>query len=531
MRNLSLNQKIFLPLSLVIGSTFFLSYELSAWLQRDLSLKLVTEKIDSAANTYMDQLNVLMMTGTIGNRQMVQTKLKSEPGVVEARLVRAPAVSAIFGPGFADQKVVDEWDKRAIEQGKEILAVEGERLTLIKPFKAYKEYRGTQCTTCHQVPEGTVMGAVRITYDLGHTFAEIRHNNWLLVGAMTLVFGLGFAVLAWVLQRYIKRPIKALQGTVTHIAASRDLSLPLPRAGKDELGAMTRAVDEMVQGFKSSLQEVETASRQILSESEKIRGVAASTEQHANTQNDQTDQVATAVTELDASSSEVRQHSERSAELSALTDRDAAQASRLAQASIGSMGEMSAEISRVDRVIQALDERCLAVDGVLEVIKGIADQTNLLALNAAIEAARAGEQGRGFAVVADEVRALSSRSRAASEDIAQMIKALQEEAQSAVGVIGDAEHKAEESIIRTRETLDAMQTIIERIATINTLNGQMVQAASEQSRVCHDVSLSVNGIRDVAHETLSQARAANMACAELVTLSNRLESLLNTYRW
>lgn len=154
----------------------------------------------------------------------------------------------------------------------------------------------------------------------------------------------------------------------------------------------------------------------------------------------------------------MREHARHSAELSALTNQDAADTSRLAQHSITDMGEMSAEIDRVDQVIQQLDSRCLAVDGVLEVIKGIADQTNLLALNAAIEAARAGEQGRGFAVVADEVRALSNRSRAASEEISQMIAALQNEAQSAVTVIGDAKSKADESISKTEATPQPCRT-------------------------------------------------------------------------
>ncbi|WP_042871887.1 methyl-accepting chemotaxis protein, partial [Aeromonas piscicola] len=295
-----------------------------------------------------------------------------------ARLIRAPAVTDLFGPGHPDQQAEDSWDQRAIAQGETILEQQGNRLTLVKPFKAYKEYRGTQCTTCHQVPEGTVMGAVRISYDLSHTFGEIRHNNLILSGSLVAVFGLGFGLLGWVLQRYIKRPVRHLQLTMTRMAKERDLSLPLLNPSQDELGQMTRAVSDMVQGFRHSLQEVEHATQQLYQESNQIRQVATQTEGSARQQESMTTQVAAAVSELAASSHEVREHARHSAELSALTNQDAANTSRLAQHSITDMGEMSAEIERVDRVIQQLDNRCLAVDGVLEVIKGIADQTNLL---------------------------------------------------------------------------------------------------------------------------------------------------------
>jgi len=294
MHNLSLNWKIFLPLALVISSTFALCFELSAWLQRDLAIRMAEEKVESAANTYMDQLNVLMMTGGMANRQIVQTKLKSEAGIVEARLIRAPAVSNLFGPGHPDQKAQDALDERAITKGDIILEQQGNQLTLIKPFKAYKEYRGTQCTSCHQVDEGTVMGAVRISYDLTHTFDDIRHNNFILSGSLAAVFGLGFSLLWWVLQRYVKRPLRQLQLTMIQMAKERNLALPLVNNSQDELGQMTRAVNDMVQGFRHSLQEVEGATHQLYQESSQIRQVATQTENSARQQEGMTTQVAAA---------------------------------------------------------------------------------------------------------------------------------------------------------------------------------------------------------------------------------------------
>ena len=530
MQNLSLNWKIFLPLTLVIGCTFALSFELSAWLQRDLAIRLAGEKVESAANTYMDQLNVMMMTGAIANRQIVQTKLKSEAGIVEARLIRAPAVTDLFGPGHPDQQAEDSWDQRAITQGETILEQQGNRLTLVKPFKAYKEYRGTQCTTCHQVPEGTVMGAVRISYDLSHTFGEIRHNNLILSGSLVAVFGLGFGLLGWVLQRYIKRPVRHLQLTMTRMAKERDLSLPLLNPSQDELGQMTRAVSDMVQGFRHSLQEVEHATRQLYQESNQIRQVATQTEGSARQQESMTTQVAAAVSELAASSHEVREHARHSAELSALTNQDAADTSRLAQHSITDMGEMSAEIERVDRVIQQLDNRCLAVDGVLEVIKGIADQTNLLALNAAIEAARAGEQGRGFAVVADEVRQLASRTRHSTEEIQSTITQLQQRAMTAASAMDASRKLAESSVGQSEKAGQDLSLIVNHIQHVSDMATQIATAAEQQSMVAEDMNRNVSGINDSALEMSQSASQLARESELLAGLSRSLDERLAVFK-
>ena len=226
----------------------------------------------------------------------------------------------------------------------------------------------------------------------------------------------------------------------------------------------------------------------------------------------------------------MREHARHSAELSALTNQDAANTSRLAQHFINDMGEMSAEIERVDRVIQQLDNRCLAVDGVLEVIKGIADQTNLLALNAAIEAARAGEQGRGFAVVADEVRLLAQRTQKSTAQIQAMIERLQNHSEAAVQVIGDSSRASQLTIEQAGLAGASLHAIGQALHNLNGLNASIASATLQQAHVVEDINQNVTQAAGLSHSTALAAQQSSAASVHLKALSEQLNGLLRQFR-
>src|SRR5699024_8124013 len=212
----------------------------STKLQRSLALDLAEEKVETTANLYMDQLNVLMVNGAIHQRALVQSKVQEERGINEARVIRAPAITDLFGPGAPDQGIVDDLDKRAIEQGETVLDFQltGKKpsLTVVKPYKAYEEYRGTACLTCHQVSEGTVMGAVRISYDLSEVFGKIKGNN-LRLGALLLALFSGAGLLLWFIQNYyLKNPLLDASTRLQQLAQDRNLTTRLIPKGNDELG-------------------------------------------------------------------------------------------------------------------------------------------------------------------------------------------------------------------------------------------------------------------------------------------------------
>ncbi len=351
-----------------------------------------------------------------------------------------------------------------------------------------------------------------------------------LVGAV-IVLVLALATML-VIARSITGPIRQMVSLVDDIADGEgDLTKRLTTRSVDELGDLAKGINRFIDKLQGLLGDVlKTASEvnRYAGDTDRIAGQTDNNLQHHQAE---MEQMLTAVQEMSYVSQEVATHANNTADSAKQAQSAADQGKERFQQVIQSMHKVAAEAGKGAEVVEGLAHDSAQITSILTVIQGIADQTNLLALNAAIEAARAGEQGRGFAVVADEVRALSNRSRAASEEISQMIAALQNEAQSAVTVIGDAKSKADESISKTEATLAAMQNIIERIARINDLNAQMAQSAEEQDRVCHEVDSSVSDIRNTSNDTLGQAHAANLASIQLVEQCQKLEALLKTYRW
>ena len=369
----------------------------------------------------------------------------------------------------------------------------------------------------------------RLEADLHQRLAANQRHFWWVTAPLTASLLL---YLYLMIGAYLS--LRDTVGRVRDIAArvnAQDLSQHIEIVGQDELAAISRDYNVTLETLRTLMLRVRENGVTVVESATEIEARTCRSQEVIADQQGETHQVATAIKELAATSQDMAGNALQAARMTQEAQNVVGQGEDVVERTIKAIDHINREVLRTAETIGQLEQQCSQIGGVISVIRGIAEQTNLLALNAAIEAARAGEQGRGFAVVADEVRALSNRSRAASEEISQMIAALQNEAQSAVTVIGDAKSKADESISKTEATLAAMQNIIERIARINDLNAQMAQSAEEQDRVCHEVDSSVSDIRNTSNDTLGQAHAANLASIQLVEQCQKLEALLKTYRW
>jgi methyl-accepting chemotaxis protein len=375
-----------------------------------------------------------------------------------------------------------------------------------------------------------VLGAVRISYSLADLDQQIS-KDLLTSGTVQIVlFLVGFAILFAMLQRVVIGPINRLRTTMEAIERDSDLGRAIQVTARDEIGLMADAFNRMVSKFRDSLAHVSEATRQLAGSAGRVADVSRATVQAVLEQQRETDQVATAMNEMTSTVQEVASNATRTADASHGADDEASNGALVATEALGGIEVLMREIRRAADAIHALDEKSEGINTVLEVIRGIAEQTNLLALNAAIEAARAGEQGRGFAVVADEVRTLANRSHGATEEIRQLIDELHTGVRDAVKAMGLAEAKAQEGSDLVERSAESLATIAGEVRSISDMNTQIATAAEEQSAVAEEINRNVVNISELADQTSEGAKQTSQVSDELVRLAEQLQSAVSRFR-
>lgn len=532
-RQMSVQTKINIALLSVFFVVMAASLVFSVSNEKKLVLEVVEQQTKDTADSYFDSINTMMLTGTMAQRNVLRDKILARPGITDARIIRADLITSVFGPGYDHQAPADELDRRALA-GEEIIEVSddgrGRVLTVINPIHASKDYRGTDCLGCHQVAPDSVVGAVRISYSLDALDSQVEHNMWMAVTIQLLLLLAGLAVMIFIVRRTVIKRIHAMRHTMEAIAKDDDLSYSVVVESRDEVGAMGDAFNRMIAKFKQSLHAVADVTQQLHDVSDQVSHVADTTLQAVVEQRTETDMVASAMNEMSATVQEVARHATQTAAASQGADEESRQGVLVAQQAIEGIHELIAEIESAAQVVQQVETDTANISAVLDVIKGIAEQTNLLALNAAIEAARAGEQGRGFAVVADEVRTLASRTQKSTEEIQNMIERLQHGVKNAVGAMEGAQQRATKGSDCVEKASQSLHVIAAEVATINDMNTQIATAAEEQSAVAEEINRNITTISSIADNTSTGATQTARSSEELVRLAAELRRLVNQFK-
>ena len=360
----------------------------------------------------------------------------------------------------------------------------------------------------------------------GNEQATATRSLQLTVTLLALLIGSLSAVL---ITRQITGPLNATRLTLQRIADG-DLTHQEQITRRDEFGELQLGVQRMATSLRELIGRIHDSVTQIASAAEELSAVTEQTRVGINSQKEETDQVATAMQEMSATVHDVARNAEQASLAATSANGEARNGDEVVNQAISQIERLADEVTRSTEAMEMLKQESSKIGTVMDVIKAVADQTNLLALNAAIEAARAGEAGRGFAVVADEVRSLAQRTQQSTEEIEALVAAVHSGTQQVASRLQSSHALAGSSVELTRTAGAALGSITNSVANIQSMNQQIAAAAEQQSAVAEEISRSVVNVRDVAEQSATGSDQTATSSIELARLGNELQVLVSRFR-
>ncbi len=359
---------------------------------------------------------------------------------------------------------------------------------------------------------------------------DAAYHSMFMIISITLVIGaLLCVILAYMTISGIGQAVKQIDLAAVRLSEG-DLSARVDYSSRDEMGHIANSVNRIAESFHNMVDEVKEAVSRLASAAEETSAVTTQTTSGINQQMSETSQVATAINQMNATVHEVARNAIDAANAARDADNIFIQGKQVIDGVIEAIGNLANEVESAATVIQELEVESKSIASVLDVIKGIAEQTNLLALNAAIEAARAGEQGRGFAVVADEVRTLAGRTQESTQEIEVMISRLQTGSNNAVRAMASGKEMTQVGVEKAGAAGEALSSINSAVEHITAVNTQIASAAEEQSAVTEEINRSIMSINEVAEQTATGAQQTSAASDELARLAEQLKGLVSHFK-
>ncbi len=531
---------IWLRLTGVIWLMMLIAFgSMIAWetrVNRDMAIEQAKDFAGTVNEMTMAGLTGMMITGTVAQRDVFLDQIKELTVVQDLKVIRGEAVSKVFGDGGVATAGGDADERLALTEGRSTLRVEhsaehGEHLRVVIPSLASSDWLGKDCIACHQVPAGTPLGVVSMRISLDKANAAVRsfRNESMVFAALVSIPLIAFIYLF--IARFVTRPLAQLNEGMAQIAqGGGDLTRRLPVRGGDEIGRTAGTFNDMMTTIGGLVRQVGDSAAAVTGAAHRVVDKAAAVAESSHRQNDNS---VSAANTVDAMMDNIASVAERT-EAVRTRSHDSLQRSQDGQRSlerlVGEVGEAESAVRQMAEAVTAFVDSTQAISRMTSEVREIAEQTNLLALNAAIEAARAGEQGRGFAVVADEVRKLAEKSARSAGEIDEITRDVGRRSDSVRGAIDDGLEHLESS----REMAGAVMQVLSQA---NALVGEVgdgldriAEASREQRSASESVTRRIGEIAGMARSNNEALEHTVTSARELGELASRLQDSVSRFR-
>ena len=364
------------------------------------------------------------------------------------------------------------------------------------------------------------------TTEFNEKFAETRTLS---LGLFSLLVAVSIGFALFIFTRFVFKPLNKLTQNM-QLCAKGDLTVKINTKGLTELRSIGESLTMLVKSLHSQVTELQGNATHLASSATELSAVTNETTRGAQQQQEETEQVATAINEMSATVQEVATHAEEASRAAQDADNETSNGKRVVHETIDKINSLESDIANSAEVLRTLKAESENIGSVMAVIQGIAEQTNLLALNAAIEAARAGEQGRGFAVVADEVRVLASRTQESSQEIQSMIDKIQSGASQAMTAMEESQRNTHATVEQAAVAGESLESISNAVTNISDMNTQIASAAEEQRAVADEIARNIENISQIATVTTNASTQTAEASGSLSDLAENLEKLVSKFK-
>jgi len=520
-------------LMLVIAWTSMIFWESSV--NRQTAIEQARSFSQSMHEATLAGLTGMMITGTVGQRDVFLDQIKQLAIIRDLKVIRGEAVSKTFGPGTAAEAQHDEIEQRVLASGKEFSDVQsdgkGEFLRVVRPALAQKNYLGKDCLSCHQVPENSVLGVVSMKISLDDVNAAVSAQRIKSLLAAVVV-SIPLLAFIWLFVRNVVTvPLEHMVAGLRDIASGEgDLTRRLEVRGKDEIGQASSVFNEMMVKFADLVRHVGDSAGQVSAAAHELSESATKVTDGSHRQDQMSAAAADAVESVVSSISDIAHSTEQVHEQSRESERRSAEGNHSLSKLIGDVGMVEGTVTQIAEAVTQFVTSTAAITNMTREVKDIADQTNLLALNAAIEAARAGEQGRGFAVVADEVRKLAEKSAASASEIDTITRSLSQQSEAVQRSIENGLTHIASSQKSVENVAEVLASASNSVTEVGHGLDTIAAATEEQRRTFTDVATNIEAIASMARENSEAVEQTSAAAHKLEDLANNLQNAVGRFR-